>query len=72
LIIRTLDARGVLAKVASAVAALGGDIAKAEVETSPDKQARIKLALRVKDIQQLQAIEKEIAAAGEVLSVERV
>jgi (p)ppGpp synthase/HD superfamily hydrolase len=42
------------------------------VETSPDKQARIKLALRVKDIQQLQAIEKEIGAAGEVLSVERV
>ena len=71
LIIRTLDARGVLAKVASAVAALGGDIAKAEVETSPDKQARIKLALRVRDIQQLQAIEKEIAAAGDILAVER-
>jgi (p)ppGpp synthase/HD superfamily hydrolase len=58
--------------VASAAAALGADIAKAEVETSLDKTARIKLALRVRDIQQLQAIEKEIAANGEVLSVERV
>ena len=72
LIVRALDSRGVLAKVALAVAALGGDISKAEVETSPDKRARIKLALRVKDIQQLRAIEKEIAAAGEILSVERV
>jgi len=72
LIVRAMDSLGVLARVASAVAAMGGDIAKAEVETSLDKKAHIKLALRVRDIQQLQAIEKEIAAAGEVLSVERV
>jgi GTP diphosphokinase / guanosine-3',5'-bis(diphosphate) 3'-diphosphatase len=72
LVIRALDATGVLAKVASAVAKLGGDITKAEVEASPDRKARIRLALRIRDIQQLQAIQKEIAAAAEILSVERV
>jgi guanosine-3',5'-bis(diphosphate) 3'-pyrophosphohydrolase len=71
LVIRAKDSRGLLAKVAAAVAAQGGDIAKAEVETAPEAPACIRLVLKVRDIQQLQTIEKEIAATGGVLSVLR-
>jgi (p)ppGpp synthase/HD superfamily hydrolase len=50
---------------------LGGDITKAEVETTPDRRARIKITLRIRDIQELQAIEKAVAGIPDVQTVER-
>ncbi|MDD8025258.1 MAG: bifunctional (p)ppGpp synthetase/guanosine-3',5'-bis(diphosphate) 3'-pyrophosphohydrolase [Acidobacteriota bacterium] len=72
LVIRSNDVPGLLAKITSAISALGGDITKAEVETTADRKARIKLALRIRDIQELQAIEKAILGLPDVLGVERI
>ncbi len=71
LIIRSHDVTGLLAKVTAAISDLGGDITKAEVETTSDRKARIKLALRIRDIQELQAIEKAILGLTGILGVER-
>lgn len=72
LVIRSIDAHGLLAKITAAISALGGDITKAEVETTPDRKARIRVALRIRDIQELQSIEKAISGIPDVQSVERV
>jgi GTP diphosphokinase / guanosine-3',5'-bis(diphosphate) 3'-diphosphatase len=72
LIVQALDTTGVLARVAAAIAAQGGDITKADVETTPDRKAAIRLTLRIRDIQQLLAIEKEISAGEGILAVTRV
>jgi (p)ppGpp synthase/HD superfamily hydrolase len=58
--------------VTAVISSLGGDITKAEVKTTADRKGRMKLRLRIRDIQQLKAIEKEIAAIPDVLTVERV
>jgi guanosine-3',5'-bis(diphosphate) 3'-pyrophosphohydrolase len=72
LLIRASDKPGLLAEVTSTISALEGNIAKAEVETYPDQNARIKVGLIVRDIAQLEALIKEISALGGVQAVERI
>jgi guanosine-3',5'-bis(diphosphate) 3'-pyrophosphohydrolase len=72
LVIRSNDVPGLLAKITTAISNLGGDITKAEVETTADRKARIRLAIRIRDIQELQAIEKAIMGLSDVLDVERI
>jgi guanosine-3',5'-bis(diphosphate) 3'-pyrophosphohydrolase len=71
LVIRSSDAPGLLADVASRIAALGGNIAKAEVETFPDGSATIRCGLRVRDIRHLEAITADIAGLKDIRTVER-
>jgi GTP pyrophosphokinase len=71
LLVKAQDSPGVLAKVATAVAGLEGNIAKAEASACAEGKARIRLDLRIKDIRHLEAIVKRIAGLKEVLSVER-
>jgi guanosine-3',5'-bis(diphosphate) 3'-pyrophosphohydrolase len=72
LIVRADDSPGLLAAVASAVSRLEGHIIRAEVETYPDKKAHIRLHLTVRDIQQLEAIMKDIASIKGLQTVERI
>jgi len=72
LVIRSHDVPGLLARITAAISDLGGDITKAEVETTADRKARIKLALRIRDIQELQAMEKAILGLTDILGVERI
>ena len=72
LLVHSQDSPGVLAKVATAVAGLDGDIFKAEASMIAEGKARIRLDLRIKDIRQLEAIAKRISGLKEVVSVERV
>jgi len=71
LMILAEDSPGILGKVATGIAELGGNITKAEVITSADKKARIKLNIVIKDNKQLQAIIKKITGTKGILSVER-
>ncbi len=71
LLIKALDKPGLLAMVAAAIAQLGANITKAEVVTSPDKKAQLKLRLVIRDIKQLEDIIKKIRKIKEVISVER-
>lgn len=71
LLIKAFDKPGLLAKVATIIAQLEGDITKAEVITSADKKAQLKLRLVIQDIQHLEDIIKRIRKIKEVLSVER-
>jgi len=72
LLIKSEDSPGVLAKVASAIAQLKGNITKAQVNTFPDKKAQIKLSVSIRDITHLEAIVKKISRIKEIFSVERV
>jgi len=72
LMVKSRDVPGVLAKVATAVAGLEGDISKAEASMIADGKAKIRLEVRIKDIRHLEAISKRIAGLKDVLSVERV
>jgi guanosine-3',5'-bis(diphosphate) 3'-pyrophosphohydrolase len=72
LLIKSQDSPGVLAKVATAVAGLDGDISKAEASMIAEGEARIRLDVRIKDIRHLEAITRRISGLKEVLSVERV
>jgi GTP pyrophosphokinase len=72
LMIKSNDTPGVLAKVATAVAGLDGDIAKAEASMVAEGKARIRLEVRIKDIRHLDAIARRIAGLKDVLSVERL
>jgi len=72
LMVKAHDTPGVLAKVATAVAGLDGNISKAEASTIAEGTARIRLEVRIKDIRHLEGITRRIAALKEVLSVERV
>ncbi len=72
LLIRASDAPGLLAQVTSTISAREANIAKAEVETYSDQDARIKLGLIVKDIQQLDAVIAGLSALGGVHTVERI
>jgi len=72
LLILASDSPGVLGKVATGIAGLGGNITKAEVVTTADKKAQIKLNLAIREMKHLEAIIKKISGIKEVLSVERV
>ena len=71
LIIRSTDAPGLLADIASAVAKLDGNITKAEVETFADKKAQTRLSLTVRDIRHLEAVIQDVSRLAGVLGVER-
>jgi guanosine-3',5'-bis(diphosphate) 3'-pyrophosphohydrolase len=71
LLIKGADSRGVLGKVATGIAELGGNITKAEVSTSADRRAEIKVHLLIQDMRQLEAILKKISGIEEIVSVER-
>ncbi len=70
--ITSIDSPGVLAKVASAVADLNGNITRAEVKTFAEGHSRIDLRLTIRDITHLEAIIKKIDTLKEVESVERI
>jgi guanosine-3',5'-bis(diphosphate) 3'-pyrophosphohydrolase len=72
LLVKSQDSPGVLAKVAAAVAGLGGDISKAEAARTAEGKARISLDVRIKDIRHLEAISRRISGLKEILSVDRV
>ncbi|HDT13360.1 MAG TPA: bifunctional (p)ppGpp synthetase/guanosine-3',5'-bis(diphosphate) 3'-pyrophosphohydrolase [Candidatus Aminicenantes bacterium] len=71
LVVKSKDSPGVLARVAAAVAGLGGDIFKAEASTRGEGRARIRLDIRIRDTAQLEAISRKISGLKEVVSVER-
>jgi guanosine-3',5'-bis(diphosphate) 3'-pyrophosphohydrolase len=66
------DGPGLLAKVTAVIAALEGDITKAEVTTFADKKAEIRMTLTVRDIKHLEAIREEIIKTEGLASVERI
>ena len=66
------DSAGLLGRVATGIAELGGNITKAEVVTTAEKKAQIKLNILVRDNKHLQAIIKKISGIKGVNSVERV
>jgi GTP pyrophosphokinase len=72
LLIKAADSPGVLAKVAGGIAELKGNITKAEVDTTADKKAEIKVNLIIKDIKHLEGIIKKISAIKGIKSVERM
>jgi GTP diphosphokinase / guanosine-3',5'-bis(diphosphate) 3'-diphosphatase len=72
LLIKANDSPGVLAKVATAITQQEGNITRAEVTTTADKKAEIKLRLIIRDIKHLEAIIKKIAGIKEIYSVERI
>jgi len=71
LIIEAANVRGLLAEVVAAISRLEGDIDKADVGTSPDQKAEIRLGLTVRDIKHLEAMVKAISRIEGVQSVER-
>ncbi len=72
LVIKTVDSPGVLAKVASGIAELEGNITKAEVATFPDRKAHISISLVIRDIKHYETIIQKISGLKEIFSVERV
>ncbi|KPJ70203.1 hypothetical protein AMJ44_00340 [candidate division WOR-1 bacterium DG_54_3] len=72
LLIKSEDSPGVLAKVASAITELKGNITKADVVTFADKKAQLKLRLVIRDIKHLESIIKKISGIKEIFSVERI
>jgi GTP diphosphokinase / guanosine-3',5'-bis(diphosphate) 3'-diphosphatase len=72
LIVKAADSPGFLARVASSISGLEGNITKAEVKTFADQKAQIKLALIIRDIKQLDAIIKDISKIRDIYSVERI
>lgn len=72
LLIRGEDSPGVLAKIATAIARLEGNITKADVVTFSDKKARFKLTIIIQNIRQLEAIIKKLSVMKEIFSVERM
>ncbi len=72
ILVKSLDSPGLLAKLATAIAELGGNITKAQVDTFADKKAQIRLTIIIRDIKQLEQIIKKILGIDEVSFVERV
>ncbi len=66
------DTPGVLAKVASAVADLGGNISGASAKTYPEGRAKISLEVRIRDLKHLEEIRAKTATLKGVRSVVRV
>jgi guanosine-3',5'-bis(diphosphate) 3'-pyrophosphohydrolase len=71
-VVAAAETPGLLAKVTAAVARMEGDITKAEVVTSADKKARIRMTFTIKDIVHLESIRREIEKIEGVASVERM
>jgi guanosine-3',5'-bis(diphosphate) 3'-pyrophosphohydrolase len=72
LLVKTVDSPGILAKVASRIAELNGNITKAEVATYPDQKAQIAISLGIQDLRHLEAIIRKIGGIKGIFSVERV
>jgi len=70
--IRSSDTPGLLAKVASVIAELNGNITRAEVKTSAEGKARMDLVLTINDLAHLEAIIKRLSELKDVEAVERV
>jgi len=65
------DSPGVLARVATAVAELKGNISRAEVKTGSDGRALMSLEVAINDLAHLQEISKKILRIKDVDSVTR-
>ncbi len=72
IVIKSQDSPGVLAKLTTAIADLGGNISKAQVDTFADNKAHIKLSLIIRDIKHLDQIIQKLKGIKEIFSVERV
>jgi guanosine-3',5'-bis(diphosphate) 3'-pyrophosphohydrolase len=72
LLVKTEDSPGVLAKVATVISRLEGNITRAEVATFAGKRGNLSLALSVRDIRHLEAILAGLAEIREIFSTERV
>jgi len=71
LMIKAKDSPGVLARVATAVAELKGNISRAEVKTGSDGRALMSLEVAINDLAHLQEISKKILRLKDVYSVIR-
>ena len=71
-LIKAEDSPGILGKVATSIAQLGGNITKAEVTTTADHKAHLKLSLVIRDLKHLERIVKKVSGFKEIVSVERV
>ncbi len=72
LLVNAEDSPGVLAKIASSISRLEGNITKAEVATFDEKKAQIKLTLIIRDIKHLETMIKKLSSIKEITSVERI
>jgi len=72
LLIMSDDSPGVLARLTAVIANLDGNITKAEVNTFSNRKARIKLILKIKDLNHLKKIIRGISEIKETSSVERI
>jgi len=72
LMINAMDSPGVLAKVATSIAQLDGNITKADVNTFADRKAQIKISIVIRDMKHLEDIIKKIRSIKEIFSVERI
>lgn len=67
----SLDRKGLLANVSSAIASAEGNILKAEVKTTPDKKAFFEIYVEVSDRGHLDKVIANISKVEGVLKVER-
>ncbi len=67
----SLDRKGLLANVSSAIAGAEGNILKAEVQTTPDKKAFIDLYIEVSDKAHLEKIISNLNKVEGILKIER-
>ena len=72
LLIKGEDSPGVLAKIATVIGQLEGNITKADVATFADKKARIRVTIIIQDIRHLDGIIKKLSGIKEIFSVERL
>jgi GTP pyrophosphokinase len=72
LLVKTEDSPGVLAKVATVISRLEGNITKAEVATFANKRGNLCLEMSIRDIRHLEAIFAGLAEIREIFSAERV
>ncbi|MFN3568402.1 MAG: ACT domain-containing protein, partial [Caldimicrobium sp.] len=67
----SIDRKGLLASVSSAIASAEGNILKAEVKTTPDKKAYFDIYVEVTDKNHLEKIIANISKVEGILKVER-
>jgi GTP pyrophosphokinase len=72
LLIKAMDSPGVLAKVATLIAQLDGNITKAEIAIFADGQANLNLELSIRDVRHLDGILEGLGQIKEISSAERV
>jgi guanosine-3',5'-bis(diphosphate) 3'-pyrophosphohydrolase len=71
LMIHSKDSPGMLAAITAAIADLKGNISKAEVTTSVEGSAGIRLELHIKDLSHLEEIIRRISSLRDVSAVDR-